>query len=430
MQEQFDQFCENIKLTTAQRDDAKTKYSGVCKKIHDQFYTHEYNGDTKLIFGSYAKSKNTAIRPMSPNQDVDVLFKIPEEVFNQYSAYKIGGQSALLQKIREILLESRYALGEEPRAWGKVILVKTADGTHNIELLPAYEQEDGTFIIPNSEDSGSWDRFDPRAEIERFRKSNEQTNGLTGDLSRMIKRWSRETASVTIKSFQIENFVIDFLAQNDHSGEAYSKIVRDFFEYLYIVTNEDNRSYVETANNRATKACAFEQDWEIEDATTEWKKVFGDSSFPKPVSTFVSESLDYVKAPKEDFIENLVPVSINSNVEVEVETRCEKQKGGFMRSLLLSQLPAGWIRKEDSLEFRVTAKGLYGDYSTKWKVRNFGEEAERADKLRGEILEDNNGVHGYRDGATFLGEHFLECYVIKDGVCIALKKIIVPIFNK
>jgi len=94
---------------------------------------------------------------------------------------------------------------------------------------------------------------------------------------------------------------------------------------------------------------------------------------------------------------------------------------------LLSRLPIGWIFRKDSLEFKATASGYNGNYDTKWKVRNFGEEAERANKLRGEILEDNNGLHVYKDGAAFYGEHFLECYVIKNGTCIAKKRITVPI---
>lgn len=232
MDEQFKEFCKNIKLTSIQREDARTKYSGVCKKIHDSFYTSEYNGNTKLIFGSYSKAKNTTIRPMIDDQDVDVLFKIPEDVFEQYRAYRTGGQSALLQRIRGILLESRYSLGERPKAWGKVILVKTTDGTHNVELLPALEHKDGSFTIPNSENGGSWDYFNPRDGLEKFRVSNENTGGLTRDLSRMIKRWAREVSSVSIKSFQIENFVIAFVERYEYSGKSYSSIVYDFFEYL------------------------------------------------------------------------------------------------------------------------------------------------------------------------------------------------------
>ena len=69
----FRKFGENIKLTTAQYDDAKTKYDNVCRTLHNHYYPKsEYNGSTKLLIGSYGKE--TAIRPPG---DVDVIFKIP-----------------------------------------------------------------------------------------------------------------------------------------------------------------------------------------------------------------------------------------------------------------------------------------------------------------------------------------------------------------
>lgn len=52
----FLQFYENIKLTKLQREDAVTKYTGVCKKLHDYYYPEsEYSGKTKLLIGSYGK---------------------------------------------------------------------------------------------------------------------------------------------------------------------------------------------------------------------------------------------------------------------------------------------------------------------------------------------------------------------------------------
>ena len=53
MEKQFKDFCENIRLTSQQETDAQTKYSGVCKKLHDHYYETQYDGGTKLLFGSY-----------------------------------------------------------------------------------------------------------------------------------------------------------------------------------------------------------------------------------------------------------------------------------------------------------------------------------------------------------------------------------------
>jgi len=58
----FEKFVSNIRLTSAQIEDAKKKYNGVCKKLHNHYYPDsEYNGSTKLLIGSYGKRTN--IRP-------------------------------------------------------------------------------------------------------------------------------------------------------------------------------------------------------------------------------------------------------------------------------------------------------------------------------------------------------------------------------
>ena len=91
IQNQFEKFYENIKLTPAQREDAKKKYRGVCKKLHDHYYPDiEYIGKTKLLFGSYGKHTN-----IKPPRDVDVLFIMPEDKFAQYDDNQSNGQSGV-----------------------------------------------------------------------------------------------------------------------------------------------------------------------------------------------------------------------------------------------------------------------------------------------------------------------------------------------
>lgn len=436
MQEQFEEFCENIKLTPNQRLDAQVKYRGVCKKIHDHFYNYEYNGDTKLIFGSYSKKKNTAIRPISEDQDVDVLFKIPEKIFNKYREYKSGGQSALLQEIREIFLDSKYSLSAEPKAWGKVILIKTADGAHNIELLPAYEKIDEKFIIPNSENSGSWEIIDPRAELLKFQISNQKTNGLTGDLSRMIKKWSREVVSLSIKSFEIECYVISFLSQNYFSfnQKPYSQIVKDFFDYLYLNVNEKDKTYVATAKSRSSKALEFETNGNIVDATLEWKKVFGDISFP---SAKVDKSSNFERriltlknaypSEREEYLDQTYGLNFQINPEYSLDINIEINQKGYRPRWSLEDFHKSGARiiKNAEIIFSVS-HNISKPYHMKWKVRNFGDEANKMGQLRGEITADG-GYEIKKEKTRYHGEHYVECYVIKDRNCVAIGKAFVPI---
>ena len=158
MEENFSQFSDNLKLTSNQREDAKKKYEGVCECLDKHYYDSEYNENHKLLFGSYKTRTN--IRPIIPEQDVDVLFKISEELYNSYK----NNPERLLQDMRSAL-KQKYATTDKISAWGKVILIQFSDGTHNVEVLPAIENNDSTFLIPNTESGGSWEYIDPRSQI-------------------------------------------------------------------------------------------------------------------------------------------------------------------------------------------------------------------------------------------------------------------------
>ena len=288
IQEQFNKFYDNIKLTSSQRDDAKKKYTGVCKKLHSYYYPSiKYDGTTKLLIGSYGKKTN-----IRPPRDVDVLFIMPEEKFEQYDDNKSNGQSQLLQDIKNILAD-KYTTTDKIKGWGKVVLIEFTDGTHNVELLPAWENKNTTFEVPNTKDGGSWETWNPRSEIQAIKDSDNET-GKTKALIRMIKKWS-ENCSAKLSSYEIENKILDFHSSYDVKNKDYSKIVTEFFKFFLDDTNDDDnlKSHLNTAYKRSEKACAFEDDEKLDDATDEWKKIFGDDFPLENNKKFSAKSLSY-----------------------------------------------------------------------------------------------------------------------------------------
>ena len=281
MKEQFKKFNEDIRLTSNQIEDAKTKYNGVCKTLHNKYYESNYDGKTKLLFGSYKTKTN--IRPLTEMQDVDVLFKIPQETFDKFDEYESNGQSALLQEINDVLKET-YSTTDKISAWGKVVLVKMADNTHNVEVLPALENEDGTFTIPNSSNGGSWENSDPRKQVSDFQTANNNSNGLTAELGRMMKAWKKNTSSMTYSSYELLNDIMSFLEKEfTESAEYddYHEVVKNFFDYIkWRCSNADRISHINTAYHRAVKAIEYMDDEKPKEASEEWRKIFG-NKFPK-----------------------------------------------------------------------------------------------------------------------------------------------------
>jgi hypothetical protein len=57
-------------------------------------------------------------------------------------------------------------------------------------------------------------------------------------------------------------------------------------------------------------------------------------------------------------------------------------------------------------------------YEVYWKVRNHGAEAETKRALRGEITKDA-GQRTKTESTLYAGQHYVECYVVKNGICVA-----------
>jgi len=175
------------------------------------------------------------------------------------------------------ILEEKYP-DTSIRAFGKVVVIEFSDTKHNVELLPAWENEDRTFTIPNSGDGGSWEQWDPRSEIQKIQDSDSRT-GRTKALIRMVKKWS-ENCTAKLKSYQIEERVLGFFANDEFSDKKYPALVQDFFSNFYNATADEGlRSHINTALNRVAKACEYEQNGNLEKAAEEWQKIFG-NDFP------------------------------------------------------------------------------------------------------------------------------------------------------
>lgn len=286
--QQFTTFLTNIQLTDNQIQDAKTKYDGVCEKLHKRYYATTYNGSTKILVGSYGK--NTAI---SPPTDIDVIFVMPASEYERYNNHYANGQSHLLQDIKNILLE-KYP-NTDMRGDGQVVMVNFA--SYYVEVIPGFLLTNENYYIPDTHNGGSWKQTSPKSEMAHIQESNKRTNGNTVKLIKIVKAW-KYNCSVPIKSLIVELSVVDFLSSYqycDKSSVYYDWMVRDYFTYLLskvssycfipgtnelITYGNSWESKVKNALSTSIEACNLENQDAVE-ATKRWKELFG-YRFPNP----------------------------------------------------------------------------------------------------------------------------------------------------
>lgn len=150
-----------------------------------------------------------------------------------------------------------------------------------------------------------------------------------------------------------------------------------------------------------------------------WRSIFG-NAFPAKLSPPASTTKSVhtktdtgVRAPKEEFIEERFPVNLTHSVAIDCDVmRLNRVERRALRSR------ANRVPKARKLLFRIHSTDVPPPFHVFWKPRNYGSEAEGARDLRGEIIPDS-GKHLREETTKYLGHHWMECYIVKDGICVA-----------
>jgi hypothetical protein len=148
------------------------------------------------------------------------------------------------------------------------------------------------------------------------------------------------------------------------------------------------------------------------------------SEFPatdKIAKNFDEAAINYYQNT-EEFISHLFPVDIHYSLCIDCKITQNGWRPFFLSSFLRKQ---GFLQHNKTLDFFIKNTNCSKPYSIYWKVRNVGDIAEKRDNIRGQIKKTDSDHH--KEHTDFQGEHFVECYLVKNGICIAKNRIDVPI---
>lgn len=426
----FKQFRQNIAVTNS--DAIAISYCQITKRLNKDFWDLDSDSTHRLQVGSYGR--NTAIRDVS---DLDMVFELPQSVYDRFSKVKGNGPSQLLQEIRDSLRKT-YP-NTKIKGDGQVVVVDFAK--YRVEVLPGFRQDDGRYRYGDTHDNGTWDNYcNPRAEIDAVNTQNKASNRNLKHVCKMLRAWKNHNGA-PMSGMLIDTLAYNFFKgnskYNDKSYASYPELMKDIFSYLANQPEQEHwkapgsRSPVETkgkfqrkAKKAATKCQdAIDEEKESKKVTL-WKEVFG-RRFPSTTEQAVAKA--FTEAPQhgstEEFIEDKYPVDI----QYELDTECvvayagnEEQRYRFMEGVF------PWLKLGRSLTFRVVSCNAKPPYDIYWKVRNEGPLAEKRNMIRGQILADG-GLQKRIETANFGGAHYVECFVVKDGLCVARNRIDVPI---
>lgn len=428
----FQKFCSEIHLHS---DEFMVSLKEITKKLNKKYYETNSEANHLLLVGSIGRG--TAVEGVS---DIDVIFELPQEVYKRFNAYESNGQSALLQEVKNVIAE-RFPK-TEIKGDGQVVDVFF--DAYTVELVPVFRQSNNSFKYPDSNDGGSWKITDPIPEQEACKNQDKVTGGTFVNIANILRTWKNN------RGFYLGGLLVDTLAFNffdEHDdikavgfGEYYDLCKQIF---LYISKQDPHKSYwLAPGSNQQVYNCedgafigrakrAFSKldnakDDEREDALISlFGHKFSTSIVQKNFSISNSRGLDYYSAPNEQFIEDKFPVDISGRVKID----CQVTQNGFRPFWLSSILPRKinkWLSKNKQLYFRVVGTDIKEPFDVYWKVRNIGNDAKQRRMERGQIYKDD-GRRERHEHTDFNGSHYVECYIVKNGICVARSRIQVPI---
>lgn len=432
----FKTFRDN--LTVRNASDISSAYSNITTRLNKDFWNSESDSTHCLQIGSYGR--HTAIHGIS---DLDMAFELPWELYEKYREYEGNGPSALLQEVRKSL-KTRYPK-TEIKGDGQVVVISFSGFV--VEVLPAFvdEEADG-YRFPDSNDGGSWRICKPRQEIDAVNTRNVDTNRNYKHICKMIRAW-KNNHGVNLSGMLIDTLVYNFFSQNtdyhNKSYGSYDQLFVSLFTYLGGLEHQEywaapgsgqrvhSKGKFQTKAKKAAAKCqeAMGADTDKKKATL-WRELFG-RQFPLEVAvaeaakSVAASGIVPMRSTTEQFIEDLYPVDIRFDLDIDCEVTDKEQKNSFLRRLLGGTY---WLPHGRSLCFKVEHCNVPPPYQLFWKVRNVGPEAERRQCIRGKI-EADRGSHTRYESSDFGGDHYVEAYVVKDGVCVARDLIPVPIVN-
>ncbi|GAA4277942.1 SMODS domain-containing nucleotidyltransferase [Aquimarina mytili] len=288
----FNQFCENLKISAKKKSIISLRHNSICKKLNNDFWN--MNTDNGGIYvGSYGReTANDHI------EEIEMIFEMPYRLQEEYSKKPKNGQFLFLEDVRRSIATLYPNTSLIQDKFG--IKVSFFDNM-SFHIAPVFFGKDNVHVYADPRKGGSWKTKNFKKEKETIRIGDIATNYNLKRLCRMIKAWKHH-CNVPIKNILIDTLAHKFLMSWQYKDKPYSYydlMCKDFFKFLMdqkpsekewksiggmlIIPDSFNFRYKAVmAHHKAESAITFSQNNEHWLSILKWKEIFG-SEFPESI---------------------------------------------------------------------------------------------------------------------------------------------------
>ena len=439
----FIEFNNLIALSPKRKKTLRTSRNAVRERIRKYFHDKQ-NGFVPKFHGQGSFMMNTIIEPIDGEFDIDdgIYFKVDADPSQSIDTFHRWISEALDGHTKEKSVDKHTCV--------RLIYARQ----YHLDL-PIYCIIEGQ--NPRLAHKGKgWIESDPREFIKWFNKKAD-SNGQLKRVVRYLKAWSNYRkgtlpSGLVFSILAVNNISFDerddialyqTLLNIKNSLESSFTCYRPtipFNENLLEKYSQTNKEYFLDQLDSFIRFSgkALEESTSSTDACKAWQRHFGENRFPsspheKSVSCWSTSTItnssfqENSKTPNytntEQFIEDYCQVHIQYNLKIDCLVSQDGYRPHSLHDMLLKRFP---LLSGKTLKFHIVELNIPKPFQVKWKVRNVGEEAIRRNLIRGQII-DGRGNRDKIESSLFHGAHFVECYIIKDNICVARHRIDVPI---
>lgn len=410
----------------------------------------EYNADKKTNYklAETLEQGSVAMSTVTQNEDRDYDIDVAI-VFDSTNIVGIGSR-AIKNIVVDALKRKCTNFKTEPEVKTNCVRIVYADNYHiDFAIYRRTKQDDNSYLYEHA--GSEWRNRDPRAINNWFRDEVKEHGEKLRQAVRLSKMFCKSRDNWQMPGGLIQSVLCDEKIQD------YSRMDEMFYYTMKEVqsrletnkevnnpTDEEQTLLLKQADkNKLDNLCnrlkeklgnlniLFDSDCTKKKAKDAWKEFFNHDFWD---STTCNKSLNEVCTyastdnyrvnynDTEEFIENMMPMNLKYDVVLE----CKVTQDGWRTQLLSTILrDKQLLKKNKKLDFYIAYTNATKPYDIYWKVKNQGELALKRNMIRGQIKKTN--CDHQKESTDFKGEHYVECYIVKNDICVGIGKIEVPI---
>lgn len=397
------------------------------------------------VQGSMAMS--TVVQNEDGDYDIDVAVVFDKSVLGD------KGAQATRNLVANALKRKTKQFNAEPEVKTSCVRIKYEDGYH-IDFAVYrrhYDSENECWIYEHA--GSDWSVRELKGLTEWFKSQNNDSDGKLRKVIRLSKMFCKSRKSwKNMPSGLLQTVLCDEKLQQSYEmiDELFYYTMQEIVNRLETSTSveapvDDGRDLTprdidcKRMTNWKNRLKSKLEDLEVlfsdectkDDAIQAWYGFFNHDYWGGQVTVEKSYAVASVSKSVfsffdgEQYIEEMYPMQLVYKCDVSC-----KISGDGWRLKPIGEFLSIW-RHYLPHNFEIRCEMEYTNcpwpYKILWKVKNVGPEAERKNIIRGEIKERGRTIVEH---TSFFGNHYIECYIVKDGLCVARKRIEIPIARR